>query len=110
GYIAARIVVDAMLTIKDPAKINRASVTAALQVMKPYHTDILCGPWYWGGRGATENQCNHISRTVVIHKGGFKYVEDCFPVADPGYAKSIIPTEEKLGINKKFDEEYKALK
>jgi branched-chain amino acid transport system substrate-binding protein len=110
GYIAARIAVDAMLTIKDPAKINRATVTAAVEVMKPYHTDILCGPWYWGGPGATEHQGNHVTRTVVIHNGGFKFVEGCFPVADPGYAKSIVATEEKLGINKKFNEEYKALK
>jgi branched-chain amino acid transport system substrate-binding protein len=110
GYIAARIAVDAMLTIKDPKKINRNSVTAAVEVMKPYNTDILCGPWYWGGPGATEHQGNHITRTVVIHNGGFKFVEGCFPVADPSYAKSIIPTEEKLGINKKFDEEYNHLK
>lgn len=46
----------------------------------------------------------------MIHDGGFKFVEGCFPVADPSYAKSIIPTEEKLGINKKFDDEYKHLK
>ncbi len=110
GYIAARIAVDAMLTIKDPKKINRETVTAAVRVMKPYYTDILCGPWYWGGPGATEHQGNHITRTVVIHDGGFKFVEGCFPVADPSYAKSIIPTEEKLGINKKFDDEYKHLK
>ncbi len=110
GYIAARIAVNAMLTIKDPKKINRETVTAAVRVMKPYYTDILCGPWYWGGPGATEHQGNHITRTVVIHDGGFKFVEGCFPVADPSYAKSIIPTEEKLGINKKFDDEYKHLK
>jgi branched-chain amino acid transport system substrate-binding protein len=110
GYIAARIAVDAMLTIKKPGDVNRNSVTAAVQKMKPYSTDILCGPWYWGGAGATEHQGNHITRTVTIHDGKFKYVEGCFPVADPSYAKSIVPVEEKLGINKKFDEEYNRLK
>jgi branched-chain amino acid transport system substrate-binding protein len=110
GYIAARIAVREMLTIKNPDDINRASVTKAVQNMKPYYTDILCAPWYWGGPGATEHQANHVTRTVTIHDGKFKFVEGCYPVADPGYAKSIIPIEEKLGINKKFDEEYKNLK
>jgi branched-chain amino acid transport system substrate-binding protein len=110
GYIAARIAVDAMLTIKDPKKINRNSVTAAVQSMKPYNTDILCGPWYWGGPGATVHQGNHNTRTVVIHNGGFKFVEGCFPVADPEYASTIMPIEAKLGVNRKLDEEYKNLK
>jgi hypothetical protein len=47
---------------------------------------------------------------VVIHDGQFKFVEGCFPVADPDYAKSIVPLEQKLGINKKFDEEYDNLR
>ena len=33
GYVSARIAVRAMLTIKDPAKINRETVTAAIQTM-----------------------------------------------------------------------------
>ncbi|HEY5209700.1 MAG TPA: ABC transporter substrate-binding protein [Stellaceae bacterium] len=110
GYIAARIAVDAMLTIKNPKDISRKTVTSAVQNMKPYTTDILCGPWYWGGAGATAHQGNHITRTVMIHNGGFKYVESCFPVADPEYATTIMPVEQKLGINKKFDEEYVNLK
>ncbi len=110
GYIAARIAVNAMLTIKNPKDINRNAVTAAIQNMKPYYSDILCGPWYWGGKAATEHQGNHITRTVVIHDGKFKFVEGCFPVADPSYAKSIVPLEAKLGINKKFDQEYDNLR
>ena len=36
GYIAARVAVRAMLTIKNPNNINRNTVTAAIQNMTPY--------------------------------------------------------------------------
>jgi branched-chain amino acid transport system substrate-binding protein len=97
GYIAARVAVRAMLTIRDPKKINRKTVTAAIQNMKPYPTDILCQPWYWGGPGATEHNPNHVTRTAVIHNGGWKNVESCVSDADPGLA-SIEASEKKLGI------------
>jgi branched-chain amino acid transport system substrate-binding protein len=109
GYIAARIAVNAMLTIKNPADVNRNTVTAAVQNMKPYYSDILCGPWYWGGPAATAHQGNHITRTVTIHDGKFKFVEGCFPVADPDYGP-MMALEKKMGINKKYDEEYENLK
>ena len=72
GYIAGRIAVNAMLTIKNPNDINRNTVTAAIQNMKPYETDILCQPWYWGGPEATEHNANHVTRTVGIHDGKWK--------------------------------------
>ena len=97
GYIAARVAVRAMLTIRNPKNINRNTVTAAIQNMKPYPTDILCQPWYWGGPGATEHNPNHVTRTAVIHDGGWKNVEGCVNDADPGLA-SIEATEKKLGI------------
>jgi branched-chain amino acid transport system substrate-binding protein len=107
GYIAARVAVREMLTITDPAKINRDTVTAAVQNMKPYYTDILCGPWYWGGPDATQHQPNHITRTVTIHDGKFKYVEGCYPNADPDLGP-IIAIEKKLGINQKYNAEWEA--
>lgn len=97
GYIAARVAVRAMLTIRNPKNINRNTVTAAIQNMKPYPTDILCQPWYWGGPGATEHNPNHVTRTAVIHNGGWKNVEGCVNDADPGLA-SIEASEKKLGI------------
>jgi branched-chain amino acid transport system substrate-binding protein len=97
GYIGARIAVDAMLTIKNPDDINRNTVTAAIQNMKPYETDILCQPWYWGGPGATEHNANHVTRTVGMHDGNFKNLEGCVNDADPGLA-SIEALEQKLGI------------
>ncbi|MGH7073716.1 MAG: ABC transporter substrate-binding protein, partial [Stellaceae bacterium] len=108
GYIAGRIAVRAMLTIKNPADINRASVTKAVENMTPYKTDILCGPWYWGGPEATQHQANHITRTVVVSNGKWKRVEGCFPDLDPDL-QPIIALEKKLGINKKYDAMYEKL-
>ena len=97
GYIAARVAVNAMLTIKNPDDINRNTVTAAIQNMKPYETDILCMPWYWGGPEATEHNANHVTRTVTLHDGKWKNLEGCVADADPGLA-SIEAMEKKLGI------------
>jgi hypothetical protein len=77
GYIAARVAVIAMLAIKNPNEVNRKTVTEAIQNMKPYETDILCAPWYWGGPQATEHQPNHVTRTVQIHDGKWQNVEGC---------------------------------
>jgi hypothetical protein len=72
-------------------------VTAAIQNMKPYETDILCQPWYWGGPEATEHNANHVTRTVGLDNGQFKNLEGCVNDADPGLA-SIEALEKKLGI------------
>ena len=97
GYIAGRIAVQAMLTIKNPDDINRNTVTAAIQNMKPYETDILCMPWYWGGPQATEHNANHVTRTVGLDDGKWKNLEGCVADADPGLA-SIEALEKKLDI------------
>ncbi|HTT80623.1 MAG TPA: ABC transporter substrate-binding protein [Stellaceae bacterium] len=97
GYIAARIAVRAMLTIKNPADINRNTVTAAVKNMPPYPTDILCQPWYWGGPDATEHNANHVTRMVTVHNGKWKELEGCVNDADPGLA-NIEALEKKLGI------------
>jgi branched-chain amino acid transport system substrate-binding protein len=102
GYIAARIAVNAMLTIENPDDINRDTVTAAVQNMEPYETDILCGPWYWGGPEATRHQPNHVTETVTIRDGKFEYVEGCYPVLDPDLGP-IVAIEKELGINAEFN-------
>jgi branched-chain amino acid transport system substrate-binding protein len=99
GYVAARIAVRAMLTIKNPDEINRKTVTAALQNMKPYSTDLLCGPWYWGGPDETEHNANHATRIMTIENGKWKQAEGCVDDADPGLAP-IEALEAKLGIRK----------
>jgi branched-chain amino acid transport system substrate-binding protein len=97
GYIAARIAVRAMLQIKNPATINRNTVTAAVKNMPPYPTDILCQPWYWGGPDATEHNANHVTRMETVHDGTWKMLEGCVDSPDPGLA-SIEAMEKKIGI------------
>jgi branched-chain amino acid transport system substrate-binding protein len=98
GYVAARIVVNAMLSIGDPGKINRETVTAAIQNMKPYKTDILCKPWYWGGPDAQVHNANHTTRIVTISKGEWKEVEGCVESPDPGL-EAVLAIEKKLGLD-----------
>jgi len=107
GYVTARIAVREMLGIGDPAKINRETVTAAIQNMKPYETDILCGPWYWGGPDAPRHQPNHITSTVTIEDGKYKYLEQCYPVLDPDLGP-LVEIEKKMGINKEANAIWEA--
>ena len=65
--------------------------------MPPYPTDLLCGPWYWGGPDATEHNPNHATRTATVENGKWKMLEGCVDDADPGLA-SIEALEKKLGI------------
>ena len=97
GYLAARIVVSAMLDIKNPKDINRKSVTSAIQNAKPHATDILCAPWYWGGAGATVHNANHMTQIAKISAGGWQNNEGCTAVPDPALAP-ILEIEKKLGI------------
>ncbi len=98
GYVAARIAVNAMLSIGDADKINRATVTAAIQNMKPYQSDILCKPWYWGGPDAQVHNANHTTRIVTISGGEWKEVEGCVESADPGL-EAVLEVEKKLSQN-----------
>ncbi len=43
GYLAARVVTETLLKM-DPAKIDRASVTAALRGVKKFDSDMFCAP------------------------------------------------------------------
>ena len=97
GYIAARVAVRAMLTIKNPDDIKRNTVTAAIQNMPPYETDILCMPWYWGGPDVTEHNPNHVTRMAMIHDGKWKTIEGCVADPDPALGR-IEALEQKLGI------------
>jgi branched-chain amino acid transport system substrate-binding protein len=106
-YIAARIVVKAMLSIK--GDITRGAVTAAIRNMPPYYSDILCSPWYWGGPEAAQHNANHVTRTITVENGKWKTVEGCVPSLDPALAP-IIAIESKIGINEKFNAAYREAK
>ncbi len=84
GFVSANIFVDTLMKM-DPAKLDRASVTTALKAVRGYHTDLLCGPWYFGD--ADFHQPNHASLVVRIDKDGFKPETGCFDVSGSYFDK-----------------------
>ena len=80
GYLAAKIATEAMLKL-DPAKIDRASVADALRAVKDFHSDMMCGPWYFGN-GARHN-ANHTGMIAVAHDGGWKTGGGASTIDDP---------------------------
>jgi branched-chain amino acid transport system substrate-binding protein len=83
GYVAARVIVDLMLKM-DPSKIDRASVSEALKIMKGFRSDIMCGPWYFGK--GDEHNANHAGSVAVIENGKFVTKAACFEIEDPDLA------------------------
>ena len=97
GYLAARIVTEALLKL-DPAKIDRASVTAALKAVAGFESDILCRPWYYGA-DAPRHNANSSLRMALTDGDTWKVVSDCTPVDDPELA-DILAYEAKMGIKR----------
>jgi branched-chain amino acid transport system substrate-binding protein len=85
GYLAAQVLTDTLLTL-DPAKIDRATVSTAIQGIKGFKSDMLCTPWYFAGPNG-HNNANHQLRNVKLDANG-KYVAaaDCFETEDPALA------------------------
>ncbi|HST82226.1 MAG TPA: ABC transporter substrate-binding protein, partial [Kineosporiaceae bacterium] len=85
GYLAARVLTDTLLKL-DPATIDRATVSTAIQGVKGFKSDMLCTPWYFTGPGG-HNNANHQLRNVKLDANG-KYVAaaDCFETEDPALA------------------------
>ena len=97
GYLAARVVTEAMLTL-DPATISRETVTAALGQVKAFKSDIFCADWYYGA-GAARQNANHATRMSVAEGGAWKAVSECAPSGDPELA-DILAYEAANGIGK----------
>jgi branched-chain amino acid transport system substrate-binding protein len=86
GYLAARIAVQALMTI-DPAKIDRAAVTAALQNVQNFKSDILCTSWSFGPRDATARLGNRSGWIAEIHDGAWKINPGCVALDSSMIAK-----------------------
>ncbi|MEO5614819.1 MAG: ABC transporter substrate-binding protein [Cypionkella sp.] len=97
GYLAARVVTEAMLTL-DPAKVSRETVTAALGQVKAFKSDIFCADWYYGA-GAPRQNANHATRMSVTQGGEWKAVSECAPSGDAELA-DILAYEAANGIGK----------
>lgn len=80
GYLAARLLTDTLLKM-DPARIDRASVTAALRQVRDFESDILCKPFYVGD--GPRHNANTKGPTMVIRGEGFAQVGECMSARDP---------------------------
>lgn len=93
GYLSAKYFVDTMNAM-DAAKVDdRAAVTAAIQAIKGYKSDLSCGPYYVGK--ANRHMPNHAGIIVGIKDEGFHVVRDCFEYEGP-YFKPILEAEKSL--------------
>lgn len=85
GYLAARILTDTLLKL-DPAKINRATVSTAIQSIKGFKTDMLCTPWYFAGPNGHNNANHQLHNVKLDASGAYVSAADCFETQDPALA------------------------
>lgn len=70
SYLAARIFVDTLKTIK--GDINRQSVTQAFKTMRPYNTGIIGTPFTFGS--AASHRPNQSVKVMELRDGAFRQV------------------------------------
>ena len=76
-----RVAVEAMLTI--PADdISRETVTAAIQGVQNFESDMLCRPWAFGDADAPSRLANRAGWMVELTDGAWNVLSDCVDV-DP---------------------------
>lgn len=80
GYLAARIAEKALMSLD--GDITRESVSAAVQKVKGFESDIFCAPWYFG-EGQPRHNANSTTRMAVSEGGKWKVISDCAPSPDP---------------------------
>lgn len=95
GYLAARSVTQAMLSIEG-TDINRKTVTKAISEMTGFNSDILCAPWYYGAELNRQN-ANHTTRMAVTKDGAWETVTSCKPSGDLELS-DILQYEKQKGL------------
>jgi branched-chain amino acid transport system substrate-binding protein len=95
GYLSARIATEALLKM-DPAKIDRASVFAALRSVNGFKSDILCAPFYVGD--GERHNANHAGPISQVSGNGFKQMGSGCVVAEDPELSDVRAQEKKLGI------------
>jgi branched-chain amino acid transport system substrate-binding protein len=92
GFVEARIAVAALLNMQPPYTLAR--VNQAFVGVQNFHTDVLCGPWYFGK--VSVHIPNNTDRTVTPNHGKMVVKEACFKIsqADPDIAAARA-TEKK---------------
>ncbi|MBB4121265.1 ABC transporter substrate-binding protein [Martelella radicis] len=95
GYLAARIAEKALMSL-DPSDINRETVTAAVENVQNFQSDIFCAPWYFG-KDQPRHNANSTTRMAVSKDGKWEVVSDCAASPDPEL-KDIRAYEEANGL------------
>ncbi|MEO8683764.1 MAG: ABC transporter substrate-binding protein [Devosia sp.] len=97
GYLAARIVTQALLSL--PADgVTREAVTKALGEIRDFKSDIFCTPWYYDATSEHHNP-NAATRMAVVKDGKWEVISDCVKSDDPELA-DIREFESVTGIGK----------
>jgi len=93
GFLAAKVVTDALLSIK--GNVDRKSAYQAIANTKNYKSDMMCAPWYFGP--GERHQPNHKGRAALLVKGGFKTLTDCYQSKD-AELEDVLKLEAKGGL------------
>ncbi len=93
GFLAAKVVTDALLTVK--GNVDRKSAYQAIANTKNYKSDMMCAPWYFGP--GERHQPNHKGRAALLVKGGFKTLTECYQSKD-AELEDVIKLEAKGGL------------
>ncbi len=93
GFLAAKVVTDALLTVK--GNVDRKSAYQAIANTKNYKSDMMCAPWYFGP--GERHQPNHKGRAALLVKGGFKTLTDCYQSKD-AELEDVLKLEAKGGL------------
>jgi branched-chain amino acid transport system substrate-binding protein len=96
GYLAARVTAETMLKL-DPAKIDRASVTAALRGVTRFESDMFCSPWYIGS--GPRHNANHAGPVSLVKDGKLLPKPACIESEDPEL-DDVHAYEKTIGIAK----------
>jgi branched-chain amino acid transport system substrate-binding protein len=98
GFVVGQLTVQALLSIKSHV-YTKKSVNAAIANLKPFRTDMLCKPWYFG-KGPVHLP-NNTDYTVWPQNGQMQIVpgSGCLPIstADPEI-KQVRALEKSQGL------------
>jgi len=78
GFLDARLAPQALMD-SGATEFTQKTVNEAFRDIKPFKTDILCKPWYFGE--SDQHVPNNTDYTIVPKDGKFVKKEDCFEIA-----------------------------
>ena len=78
GFVDARLATQALMD-SEATEFTQKTVNEAFRDIKPFKTDILCKPWYFGE--SDQHVPNNTDYTIVPKDGKFVKKENCFEIA-----------------------------